>query len=118
MKTNQKELPLPSRELQDEWMEKAAIGHHNARPLDLIMEAGKWFYAAGADSELEECCNWLDKYRGRALADDLRFVRRPDTPKVTKLEAISALWQLDSVDLTDDRRKALETLHRFLGDVE
>jgi len=117
--TNRNNVPWPSRELLDEWITKAAIGYSNASPLHLVKQAGEWFYAAGADAELDSCCDWLAKYRKGSLADDLRYARRHERVKVTKVEAITALWQLDALEgLTDTQREARETLHRFLKETE
>jgi hypothetical protein len=47
-------------------------------------------FAAGADQELEACCEWLSKYRTGLLAADLRYVRRPKPPSL-KEQALEEL---------------------------
>ena len=51
-------------------------------------------FAAGADQELEACCEWLSKYRTRLLAADLRYVRRPNPPSL-KEQALAALNEIE-----------------------
>jgi hypothetical protein len=72
-------------------------------------------YQAGADHELEACCEWLAKYRRPTLAADLKFVRRPKPPSL-KEQALAVLTQYmtgktiltkDSVEII---RRALEAL--------
>ena len=55
----------------------------------LIQEA----FAAGADQELEACCEWLPKYCPWD-ADQLRAARRPKPPSL-KEQALEALNQMD-----------------------
>jgi hypothetical protein len=51
-------------------------------------------YRAGADQELEACCEWLEAYDydevGRQLAELLRAARRPKPPTL-KEQALEAL---------------------------
>ena len=57
--------------------------------VSLILEA----FAAGADQELEACCEWLPKYCPWD-ADQLRAARRPKPPSLKE----QALLQLDTLN--------------------
>ena len=78
----------------------------------LIQEA----FAAGADQELEACCEWLPKYCPWD-ADQLRAARRPKPPSL-KEQALEQLGCIQT-DLnkfgmgisTDTIRRALEQLN-------
>ena len=70
--------------------------------VSLILEA----FAAGADQELEACCEWLPKYCPWD-ADQLRIARRPKPPSL-KEQALRALED-DDIDVYLIRR-ALEAL--------
>jgi hypothetical protein len=47
-------------------------------------------YRAGADQELEACCEWLSFYSAAGDARDLRIARRPKPPSLRK-QAYDAL---------------------------
>jgi hypothetical protein len=47
-------------------------------------------YQAGADMELEACCEWLSFYSADRDARDLRIVRRPKPPRL-KEQALAVL---------------------------
>jgi len=77
-------------------------------------------YAAGADQELEACCNWLEDPCAAdmfSLAKDLRYSRRPKSSSLKE----QALNQLASIQIdlnkfgmgisTDTIRCALEQLN-------
>ena len=68
-------------------------------------------FQAGADQELEACCEWLEAYDydevGRQLAELLRAARRPKPPSV-KQQALSALDEIDGYAI--DQLKAY-TVH-------
>tara|TARA_R110000868_G_scaffold226128_1_gene478689 strand:- start:267 stop:644 length:378 start_codon:yes stop_codon:yes gene_type:complete len=72
-------------------------------------------FAAGADQELQSCCEWLSKYRTKILAADLRYVRRPKPLSLKEL-ALEALREAESTGClyvngrSDLIRKALEAL--------
>jgi len=67
-------------------------------------------YQAGADHELEACCEWLAKYRRPTLAADLKFVRRPKAPSL-KEQALKILSQDEwSTEEEGIIRRALEAL--------
>ena len=79
--------------------------------VSLILEA----FAAGADQELEACCEWLPKYCPWD-ADQLRAARRPKPPSL-KEQALEALNQADEglnesawQQRSDTIRQALEAL--------
>jgi hypothetical protein len=73
-------------------------------------------YAAGADQELEACCEWLEcNYNYPQVNHPLRAARRPEPPslKDQALEALEAL-PTPAGQVTADRlatiRRALEAL--------
>ena len=73
-------------------------------------------YQAGADQELEACCEWLDQNTGRwDLLAELRTARRPKPPSlkeqslalIDKIQSNKEMWQTDDLDVV---RRALESL--------
>ncbi len=87
-------------------------------PIGEIFNHGVYLaYQAGADMELEACCEWLDArdIGSQSVAPCLlRAVRRPQPP-ITRREAISALDDIDCLfDLPlghyNTLFRALETL--------
>ena len=87
----------PPPELVQRLRKEAPHGIRDAgvtRELCLIAAA----YRAGADQELEACCEWLDKRQLAAspeyFAKDLLLARRPKPPSL-KEQALEALNQMD-----------------------
>jgi hypothetical protein len=75
--------------------------------IDLAIRAAQW----GADTELEACCEWLDKSTV-GMAELLRAARRPKPPSL-KEEALAELAEWENVmDIASDSpiRRALEAL--------
>ena len=75
--------------------------------IDLAIRAAQW----GADTELEACCEWLDKSTV-GMAELLRAARRPKPPSL-KEEALAELAEWENVmDIPSDSpiRRALEAL--------
>ena len=77
--------------------------------VSLILEA----FAAGADQELEACCEWLPKYCPWD-ADQLRAARRPKPPSL-KEQALRELGDIYNDEKIDGHayntiRQALEAL--------
>jgi hypothetical protein len=74
-------------------------------------------YAAGADQELEACCEWVDWKWSGIKSRELRATRRPKPPSL-KEQALKALKVLPTpegqvtLDITDLNtiRRALEVL--------
>ena len=96
----------------DTWCKQA--GAYGADVDSLFVQA----YQAGADEELEACCEWLrsslpgyDKH----YADYLRAARRPKPPSlkeqslalIDKIQSNKEMWQTDDLDVV---RRALESL--------
>jgi hypothetical protein len=104
----------PPQELRDKWLDEAP----NTSVYDyLIDSAAQW----GADTELEECCEWVSKYSPYfgdypMPEDKLRAARRPKPPSL-KEQALEQLGCIQT-DLnkfgmgisTDTIRRALEAL--------
>ncbi len=75
---------------------------------NLAIRAAQW----GADTELEACCEWLDKSTV-GMAELLRAARRPKPPSLKQqaLEVFEALIHGDASGLdVGVIRRALETL--------
>ena len=75
-------------------------------------------YQAGADAELEACCEWLKDW-GSCLNPDLRAARRPFTSlkkqALQELDKVDMLWATEefgqeTLNSLDTIRKALEAL--------
>ena len=88
--TNQTFPITPPPELVQKLRKEAPWGIRDAgvtRELCLIADA----YRAGADQELEACCEWLDRRLfGRDEIAELRAARRPKPPSLRK-QAYDAL---------------------------
>ena len=76
----------------------------------LILEA----FAAGADQELEACCEWLDFYSAASTALGLRAARRPKPPSL-KEQALEALNQADEGLNESEWQQRSETIRRALA---
>ena len=86
-------VPVPPPELVRQLRAEAPHGIRDAgvtRELHLINAA----YRAGADQELEACCEWLDDDDDRAT---LRAARRPKPPSL-KEQALAVLMNADGAD--------------------
>ncbi len=85
-------------------------------PSSLAFEAA---YRAGADTELEACCEWLRTNIGTSFSSsierELRVIRRPKPPSlkeqsialINKIQANKEMWQIEELDII---RQALELL--------
>jgi len=72
-------------------------------------------FQAGADQELEACCEWLETYvqRWAEWSADFRADRRPKPPSL-KEQALQALDRMDQLPTAEDQhiiRRALEQLN-------
>ena len=106
---------IPPLELLKHWEDQHFDGGEN---YDVVLIQA---YQAGADQELEACCNWVDANFGQEFAQNLRLLHRPKPPSL-KQQALQALANADGADhpvvatvLTADQhaliRKALEQLN-------
>jgi hypothetical protein len=97
----------PPPELIQRWSEQFEAG----RSLYAMLED---IYRAGADQELEACCEWLRKELYALAADGIRAARRPKPPSLNSI----ALQMLGTIErdahyipeITDTIRRALEQL--------
>ena len=110
----------PPPELVQQLCDSAALSRSfkniSIREVDvlLILEA----FQAGADQELEACCEWLDKEIGPVDSCDLRADRRPKPPSLKEqaLKALEPIERSASAPVTTNKeslaliRKALEAL--------
>ena len=69
-------------------------------------------YQAGADQELEACCEWIPKYLPWDV-DQLRAARRPKSPSL-KEQALKELRQLPIDPELGVCASALDTIRRAL----
>ena len=85
-------------------------------PRSLAFEAA---YRAGADQELEACCDWMSNRS--SLTEQLRAARRPKPPSLSE-QALAEIQEMEgamySADLGCDftaTRRALERLQELEG---
>jgi hypothetical protein len=88
--TNQQHPITPSRDLMDQWHERSEMGEKSYQLFINIFQAG-------ADMELEACCEWLaERSPSAALtATELRAVRRPK-PQSLKEKALESVKRFES----------------------
>jgi hypothetical protein len=72
-------------------------------------------YQAGADQELEACCEWADETGWQGAGDGLRTARRPKPPSLKEqalewLIAAEELHKVSGIDPEGIIRRALEAL--------
>jgi len=108
--TQQQQPITPPPELIQRWSEQFEAG----RSLYAMFED---IYRAGADTELEACCEWVDSFQNKFVhVHDLRLVRRPQSPclKEQALDALTLLCKGPDatafVTCRDTIRRALEQL--------
>ena len=87
--TNQEQLITPSTELMQNW-----VGRYLDQELT-IYELVTEVYKAGADQELEACCEWAEQfnYDDECYQDKLRAARRPKPLSETDL-ALASLEEI------------------------
>ena len=100
----------PTPEQYGEWLAEARRLHPIAHFVDIARHVGGLAYAAGADAELDACCEWLEKApfqsptRGQ-VAGVLRAARRPKPPSLKQraLADLDTIQTHGGVTLTSDR---------------
>jgi hypothetical protein len=104
----------PPPELFAEWLAEAKRLHPGESTGFIAGKIARLAYQAGADQELEACCEWVDSFQNKFVhARDLRLVRRPKTPSLKEqaLEALAHILNNSSTQLgVDTIRRALEQL--------
>lgn len=86
----------PSPEQFGEWLAEACRRWPSGRPGDIAGVVTRAAYAAGADAELEACCEWVQDYAG--CGDSLRAARRPSPkPPSLKQQALRDLEVMTTV---------------------
>jgi hypothetical protein len=112
--SNHSPIPVPPTELVQQWENRIFDEQENVDVL--LIEA----YKAGADQELEACCEWLREFHQSKRPGGTENLRRSRRPKPPSLKE-QALLQLDTLnadlamhgrgcDLSQIRR-ALEALN-------
>jgi hypothetical protein len=99
--------------LLKQWEEQWAYEHE---PTDVVLRR---VFQAGADQELEACCEWLaERSPGAALAaTELRAARRPNPPSLKE----QAIAELDDAVMRGDCitvSEALPTIRRALEQLD
>jgi hypothetical protein len=85
----------PTPEQFTEWLQEA-IKDGVAGKIGLVCETmAKLAYAAGADAELEVCCEWLSGCGCPSYGKELRAARRPKPPSL-KQRALKAFYSRHS----------------------
>jgi hypothetical protein len=105
---------IPPPELFAEWLADAKRLHPGESTGFIAGEIARLAYQAGADQELEACCEWLDDYLLAPKSSHLRAARRPKPPSLKE----QALLAIDTAvadyriaaDVADVVRLALEQL--------
>jgi hypothetical protein len=117
-------LITPPPELFAEWLAEAKRLHPRESTGFIAGEVAKLAYRAGADQELEACCEWLVaepwfKYEHEAV-EDLRAARRPKPPSLKE----QALQELDKVDMLwateefgQETLNSLDTIRRAIESI-
>jgi hypothetical protein len=104
----------PPPELVAKLWREASAGRDDA-PIGEIFKHGVYLaYRAGADQELEACCEWLDNEIGASDPNDLYAERRPNPPTL-KEQALEVFDKLEHLfdgygDDGEIIRRALEAL--------
>ena len=102
----------PTPEQFEKWLEDAREAHGPFRilPETIAEMVADTAYAAGADAELEACCEWLSGCGCPSYGREFRAARRPKPPSMKQ----QAMEQLPMVHYSADAEaivmKALESL--------
>jgi hypothetical protein len=88
---------IPPPELFAEWLADAKRLHPGESTGFIAGEIARLAYQAGADQELEACCEWLDDYLLAPKSSYLRAARRPKPPSLKK-QALEALTSAPGPD--------------------
>jgi hypothetical protein len=102
----------PPPELVEQWGKdwyRSKVKHTDFESY-IVAKAAQW----GADTELEDCCQWLDDYLLAPKSVQLRAARRPE-PETLNSIALKMLYTIERMDvvipeITDTIRRALEAL--------
>jgi hypothetical protein len=102
---------VPPNNLLKKWEDQWFDEQENADVL--LIQA----FQAGADQELEACCEWLEQ-KGFAFVDEIRAGRRPK-PQSLKEQALLALSHLvKGADESMDTTEAAEYIRRALEQLD
>ena len=105
---------VPSDKQLQHWIDKITYPHNEGvGPSTQDRELATLAYQAGADAELEACCEWLGSYTSDHIAIYfLREARRPKPPSL-KEQALAKLAELEG-ELGNDFPKTVASLRRAL----
>ena len=101
-------IPSPPPDLVQRWEDRIFDEEENVDVL--LIEA----YKAGADQELEACCEWVDWKWSGISSRDLRAARRPKPPSL-KEQALTALHAVATgANDTREQHQDLDTIRKAL----
>ncbi len=111
-------LITPPPELFAEWLAEAKRLHPRESTGFIAGEVAKLAYRAGADQELEACCEWLQDPDLNVDTYELRAARRPK-PKSLKEQALQELDKVDMLwDITEFGKETLNSLDTIRRAIE
>lgn len=112
----------PTPEQYVELLAEARRLHPTSHFADIARHVARLAYAAGADAELEACCEWLKSgpygfsiaASASSLTEDLRTARRPKPPSLKQ----RALADLDTIQTHDSGGYQIVDLSNILRAIE
>ena len=97
--SNEHPIAFPDHLLQ-KWIDIITYPHSDGvGPSIEDRQLAELAYRAGADAELEACCQWQDTFNYQNASNLLRAARRPKPPSLAE-EALQALNE--AVEMSDD----------------
>lgn len=86
----------PTPEQLTEWLSAALTVHPDGRPAVIAGHVAYQAYAAGADAELDQCCEWAVANAWHKADEALFRSRRPEPPTAQQLalEALERVAQM------------------------
>jgi len=99
----------PPPELVQQWFLGAKAMPVDQWVTDVATQAAQW----GADTELEACCEWLDREGWSGESRQLRAARRPKPPSL-KEQALQALAEADLGSTEAEWSQHFDTIRRAL----
>jgi len=103
----------PPPELVQQWFLCAKAMPVDQWVTDVATQAAQW----GADTELEACCEWLDREGWSGESRQLRAARRPKPPSL-KEQALQALAEADLGSTEAEWSQRFDTIRRALEQLD
>jgi hypothetical protein len=110
----------PPPELFAEWLAEANRLHPGESTGFIAGEVARLAYQAGADQELEACCEWLQDPDLNVDTYELRASRRPQSPSLKEqalqeLDKVDMLW--DITEFGQETLNSLDTIRRAIESI-